>query len=286
MQKKNHFLIASVILIIIGIGMIGIALGLGVNYHSVRDVFRYGYYTGDYDTESFSKDISGDFKDIELDLDTCDINIYKSDAYKLTVKNGIKDSIHVTTDNNTLKIKQDKIVQKHNSITFFGIHWQAPDNITIDLYIPSDAKFDNFIFSSSVGDIDLESINAKSTQIHSDVGDISITYINSDKTDISTRVGNIHIKSGNINNVNIINDVGDIDISSKLNGINHIKNRVGDIEMNVKGNNNDFYIDADTNIGECDISGDSKSGNGNQSSDNQLIVTNDIGKIEIYFKGE
>ncbi len=280
MKKRNFSIIIGLILIVLGIGTIVVSVLIGFRYSNFLEIINGDFALSFYDVEDIDKTFDQQFSNIEIDCDISNITIHNSDSFRIEVKNAIKSSMNIASDDTSLKITQDK--QKNKFLfNFFGLIRNPQTEI--DLYIPEDIIFETFKVSTQIGNIRINKLYSKYTELSPTVGDLEIDYINTQKMLSTIDVGTIEIKSGSISNSNISVDVGDININSNLMDNNEFDIDVGDLTLNVKGDKNTFFINSNTDVGDSYINNYKNSGYGYEDAQNHIIASCDFGEININF---
>jgi len=175
-------------------------------------------------------------------------------------------SIGISPDNNVYityyeydTVKYD-VIQNNNEIVLkqnIDKEWVTGSIKGMTMLIP--AQFDGgFNTKIDVGDMAVKDIFAKNISVNTNVGDIEVQNISTENISLNCNVGDIELHT----------------LNATLSTI--IGSDVGDVEGTILGNQSDFTIIIDTNIGSSNIY---SSGSGNK----KLNVATNVGDIKIYF---
>ena len=242
---------------------------------------------GDYKLFSFNinnnlveeKEIE-DIKNLEVEFNSCDLNIKDSNDDKILIQIYSEDSSEheIVINDELVKVK----LNEKNSFHFFS------KSSRIVIYLPKVFN-KNIVVNGSAGDIHLGNFNEANSKIILNAGDIHIDSLNS--LDLNLDSGDIHVD--NINDLVSDMRAGDLRVHN-INNYIKLKQNAGDIKisnLNIKKNSsidvstgsvkisktNDIYLDCSANIG------DTKIGKNNRRSDIELVVRVNIGDIKINY---
>lgn len=135
---------------------------------------------------------------------------------------------------------------------FINLTWFYGEDHDMYVYIPSSLYSDISVYSE-YGDIGISGINAISLDITSKSGDIDIEDGKFAALNIEAKYGDINLDKISAD-MYISSNSGDIEIE-EISGNNlKFKCKYGDIKGTIKGNKNDYMINAYTNFGDCNLS--------------------------------
>ena len=218
MQKKIWIIIA-VVLLIGGMGLFFFAMqNLDWDYRELS--------TSKYETLTY--DITEDFQNIQIDINTADISFYPSEDGKCRVecKENEKFKNSVSVIDNTLTVKENENTNWYDRIGFYI------DSAKISVYLPE--KEYNFLnINASTSDVLLGNLTTDTVKIKISTGDIKLTDINCGgdlNLDVST--GDIDLKSVICENFTSQGSTGTIKLESVLaNNKLSLKRSTGNIEF-------------------------------------------------------
>lgn len=280
--KKIIFIIAG-LLVLFGLIIAGIAVALAGTYSSDNTQIQTHTIT-----ESISKiNISADIDDIRIV--TAD-----TDSIKVTYAEDKTRKYDFSAENNTLSLKSvsgEALGLKWYDYVSFNINFKdRVKGITVE--VPKGLGAD-ITLNAKYGDIyvaDLKgSMNAKA-----DNGDVEIVKSEFSKLECDVDYGDIDMEKVASDSIKLTNDCGDIDIEEvsgnisascaygdinieRISGNNiTLENNCGDVEGTILGNEADYTINAETNLGDKNIQN-------RTGGKNTLDVRTDAGDISVKF---
>lgn len=263
-SKKIIFIIAG-LLVLFGAIISGIAVTLAGTYSS-NDVKTQTHTV----TENISK--------INISAEHDDICIVATDTDSIKVKyaeNKIR-KYDFREENGTLSLESV-------SRDTLGLKWYDYINLNINfrdrvkgitVEVPKGFEAD-IVLNSKHGDIQVADLKG-SISINADLGDVEIEKSAFSNLECDLDHGDIEMEEVSADSINLTNDYGDIDIE-KISGSNiTLENNCGDIEGTILGNEADYTIYAETNLGDKNIQN-------RTGGKNTLDARTDVGDLFIKF---
>lgn len=172
-----------------------------------------------------------EFKNLNLDVDIANVNIYKSDQFKIEYK------LYASSkDYQPLcKVENDILIFKHRNKKNINNN-NNDSNVYVNIYIKDKIKLDDCKVKISVGDF----------KLYEDI-------LFGNNLEINTSVGNIEVLDCLLNNAEISTNVGDIKIKGDIAGKVELKTSVGDVKANLLKQLSCYNYELSTNVGEIDI---------------------------------
>ncbi|MGI6070675.1 MAG: DUF4097 family beta strand repeat-containing protein [Blautia sp.] len=160
------------------------------------------------------------FENVELYADYSNVNIIESDGYYLEYKiagSNTKPFYEVKNDTLTLHERQQK-----NQVIFFGSGFNSfgfNDNnsyndYSINLYLPKDAALDSVKIYNDCGDVSVDRLKSQTAKITADYGDIIIQSLTSRNTDLNCENGDMELNKIQSDTMDLDNSYGSITGSS------------------------------------------------------------------------
>ncbi len=208
---------------------------------------------------------------------------------KLIIKTSDNDEVIVETtdvtkdftikqrDNGDLYIKDEQ-----EFINVFGNNINK--NRRIVVYLPEELVVDKFDIDAGAGNIEIEDLKAKKLVLAAGFGNIDGDGITADSCTLESGVGNISFYNVDFNNFDIEGGVGNIKVDGVLYGKTTVESGVGNIRLIVRGNINDYNINAEKGIGTIKVNGNSLNQIGNKNASNFMSIEGGIGNIDIDFE--
>lgn len=222
-----------------------------------------------------------------------DIRILPSDTDKIKVTYAVGNNLicDIKSENGILNISQflDKSLKKwyDNILSFnfnadYYILLEIPKNFTADINISAqygDAEITgvngNLTVEADFGDVEIESCNFKKLRASLDCGDIEVTDCKAAEMNVETDKGDCEITTSS-GNMTVSTDLGSIELDGVSGDIFTLKNNCGDCIGTIIGKKSDYKINAETELGECNLE--------NKSDGTKLLdVSTELGDILIKF---
>ena len=220
------------------------------------------------------------FTYIDVSINVGDINIIPSDKYAVEYSLDA-DKVNYKVENDTLFVITDK---KNKS----GLSFMNSPECYLNIYVPSDADFNDVSLMLNVGDTNVDSIKATSFDISSDVGDITISKCSaSNSATIHASTGDINVTGGEYSILDIDSDTGDVTCNLKsISSCLKIASAVGDVEATLPEGT--YNIDLSTDVGDININGKSTGdGVGKSYKENGngpvINIKSDVGDIDFNY---
>ena len=240
MKKATKiWLITAASLILIGCLIIGgVILAMGFDFTKLS--------TGKY--ELTKHEISEDFNDISVNIDTADIIFALSEDGKCSVECWEKEKeVHtVNVKDGVLKIE---LINSKKWYDYIGINIGSP-KITVYLpkseyatilikactgtvTVPKDFKFDSVNITANTGNINFDASVTESVKIKTSTGKINMQNVTAGVIDLSVSTGRVYLNNVKCKNFFSSGNTGDI----SLNGVIAeekltVKRNTGDVELN------------------------------------------------------
>lgn len=217
---KKLFVFLGICLIIIG-GLIvtfGIVNGNGVNNNMIEKEY----------------DLTESFENIEIDIDTADIEFIKSDVNKVKVTEKEKEYHKVNVIDNRLVIRSYNELKWFERIFNFNIKKSK-----VQIYL-NKTSFDKLNINESTGDIKMPSdFNFNDAIVNLSTGDVSFNAKVTNDLSIDSSTGKVTIRNFDGRDIVINGSTGDLElINSVLTGDLVVSRSTGDITLtNVRANN-------------------------------------------------
>lgn len=270
--------------LILGI-TICIIVGVSGGWSFVRNGFHYesSKRNNNYDYENIDKTFDDEITSLEVTIPYGEVTIKQGEKFSLVAEDVIKDSFNETTvDDGILKIEQK---YDDNFLDSIGIHINGLDDDNypkITITIPEGFTAENFKCDFGAGKIDISDLKTEYTSLELGAGDFSVNNLTADKIDVDGGVGKVQMENVSFSDLNLDTGVGLVDIQGKITGNSTISAGVGQIIFDIDGNEDDYYIDLDTGVGEVRFNGSKiNSSVGSHSAENQLVIDAGVGQIEI-----
>ena len=217
---KKLFVFLGICLIIIG-GLIvtfGIVNGNGVNNNMIEKEY----------------DLTESFENIEIDIDTADIEFIKSDVNKVKVTEKEKEYHKVNVIDNRL------VIRSYNELKWFErIFNFSFKKMKVQIYL-NKTSFDKLNINESTGDIKMPSdFNFNDAIVNLSTGDVSFNAKVTNDLSIDSSTGKVTIRNFDGRDIVINGSTGDLElINSVLTGDLVVSRSTGDITLaNVRANN-------------------------------------------------
>lgn len=217
---KKLFVFLGICLIIIG-GLIvtfGIVNGNGVNNNMIEKEY----------------DLTDSFENIEIDIDTADIEFIKSDVNKVKVTEKEKEYHKVNVIDNRL------VIRSYNELKWFErIFNFSFKKMKVQIYL-NKTSFDKLNINESTGDIKIPSnFNFNDAIVNLSTGDVSFNAKVTNDLSIDSSTGKVIVRNFDGRDIVINGSTGDLElINSVLTGDLVISRSTGDITLaNVRANN-------------------------------------------------
>ncbi len=216
--------------------------------------------TDKYQSETYT--LTEDFTDIEINVDTDDIEFLPSDdgicKVICTETDKLKHSVRVEKGKLIIKIMDKRRWFDHIGI-FFGeskmtvylpkseFEFLFIENDTGDIKLPSDFSFGSAEIETDTGDINFNSAVISNLSLTTDTGNIGAKGISSDKLSLETDTGNISIISATVGGItDIETDTGDVKLEDVKGGSLKAESSTGNITFKNTVLNENIEVENDT----------------------------------------
>ena len=283
MKTKKIICIIAGLLVLFGVIIAGIAVALAGTYSS--DSAQIQTHTV---TEQILK--------LNISAETDDIRIVAADidSIKVTYAEDKLRKYDFKTENGTLSLESvsgDALELKWYDYINFNINFKdRVKGITVEVPKGLNAEI---TLNARYGDVYTADLKG-SMNVKADCGDIEIVKSEFSKVECDVDYGDIEMEKVSADSIKLTNDCGDIDIEEvsgnisascaygdidieKISGNNiTLENNCGDIKGTILGNEADYTINAETNLGDSNIQN-------RTGGKNTLNVRTDLGDLSIKF---
>ena len=295
MTKKKFFL--ALILIILGALFVVVGIKLGGKPGFYLDNTGLHFYENDVLKKSITENLT--FKNMEIDFEATDVNIYYSDIFKIDYTSSDQDKLTYKLVNNTLKLEN----KANKGIRFFDMGLKKDFDNKLDIYLPYDLNMlkieldaGNVSLDSStlnileieneVGNVNLNNITLEYLAIELNAGNISLNKVNSHKSILELEVGNINTTDFTTDNLLAKLSLGDLNLKGTFGFNTKIEANLGDVTVDTTLPKNSYGYLLNTSFGNITIDGkkQSKKVHDNlNTNENYLEVENSFGDIKVNF---
>lgn len=186
------------ILIIVATLLVIVGFGLFITVLAVNDFDFSKLNTENYVTETY--DISEDFNNIEINIETSSVNfvVSEDENTKVTCSETDKLTYNVGVTNNTLTISSVDNRRWYNSFGFFTIRKEA-----MTIYLPKDT-YNALTIKNEVGSIMIpKNFTFEEVDIKCSVGSVSFYAKVNNGNNIELETGNVKLENVNANNISL-----------------------------------------------------------------------------------
>ncbi|MBQ3544268.1 MAG: DUF4097 family beta strand repeat protein [Lachnospiraceae bacterium] len=201
----------ALILFILGVGLMGIAVVLGVQNRSFTNN-RFFKFIINSKVEKLEYTVVDDFDSIDLEVDAADVVIKEGEEF--AIEYTLYEGATFEVKNNTLYI--NKYEGEYINI---GINLETKDTY-LTIYIPKDKDINIKKMDVDMGDIEIKNDSGwrlNNINIDADMGDIEIEGKVEGKIDIEADMGDVDIKGYLQCDISVGADMGDVDICTYYN---------------------------------------------------------------------
>lgn len=230
---------------------------------------------------------SKDYKELELEIGGCVLEICEGSEFRLDGENIEKKYLICESGSDRLTIKYKK---KDSGIhlSFFGLNFGEKKR-TLVLTVPKDYEFENV--SMKIGAVD-GSINKLTTgKLVLEVGaaDLSVEeLIAKESAKIKVGAGEIEISKAELNDAQLEIGAGEMTVNGVITGKSSVDCGVGEAEIMLLGNEEDYDGKLDCGLGSLTFGSKHLSVNGSQNisngKENRLDVNVGIGEVKVLFR--
>jgi len=225
-------------------------------------------FTNDKLTDLKQLEINDDFKKINIEVNSININIKKGETFKVETNNKY---IRHNVKDGVLNIVENKI------------NLYKKDSTDLIIYIP-DTIYDYVSIENGAGKVYIETLNTKKLNLDLGAGKVEILNMEVlDEAEMNGGAGEISINNGNINNLDFDMGVGKATITSAIMGNSEISAGVGELKLTLYGKKEDYKIEAKKGLGTFKIDNEDVSENTYGSGNNKIIVEGGIGTVNIKY---
>lgn len=268
MTTRNIILIASGCCIIAGAVISGAAASRMMDKHTHED-------------KPVIREINEKVNTVTIDSKMGDISILPSDGDKITVEYVECESNRYDTDvnNGVLEIKSKDVLNAENrrrnwADRIFNIDFHRHSDYTVNVRIPKNILVDLNI-SADYGEVSAADGKFKAVECKMDFGGVELSGIQAERVTVASDLGDVELKNVQAD-INVECNYGEIRLD-RIKGKNiTIDNDCGDVKGTIAGKEQDYTINAETNMGDKNL----QNRTGGQ---NRLDISVDLGDINIKF---
>ena len=272
-----------VILIIAGICFI---LGFAVCSFAVAtggwDLVRNRYDRFDMTPrENYSKTLTDPIRSLDFQMEYGKVILEKGDTFSIEAEDVPKDSIKTNeVVNGTWRIRQ----RRYSYVRPF--HWLnldfVDDGPTITITVPQDFKAEQLEMDTGLGDVSISDMETDRAVLNLGAGRFTADSFRANDTKIGGGVGEVRFRDAELHDLDFDAGVGSFSIDGSITGRSKISGGVGEISLDLEGNQDDYYLDLDTGVGEVSLNGDTiRSSVGKKDAPNELKIDGGVGEIHI-----
>jgi DUF4097 and DUF4098 domain-containing protein YvlB len=209
MRKTKKLMLLSICLIVLGITMAIIGLLSGGRGSIVlgKDGLEI------YDRANIIKENKEleKFNDVKIDVDFGDIEVIKSDKYAIEVE------YNEEVEELTYKVENEKLTVSNNrwGKRFFSMGF-IDNNTLVKVYIPENVALNNLDIQNKSGNLIVDNIEVKNSNINCDFGNATINNITGDKINLTGKSGKVYTKNLKLEELVLYVDFGGV-ISENIN---------------------------------------------------------------------
>lgn len=270
-KKSKIIVVIAIICLLMGSIFVGVGLAKGgsLRYMSLNSntvswwPFRHGDFEFSFgntfgnEKYTYSENIDN-ISSLHISIDIGDVEIRRGGQNKVTFKGIDKEYINFKNSGGKLDIEVN-----NSSILKMNNHG------SVLIYV-QDKVYDSIRISNSLGDVELQNIQAREFDIDTKLGDLDLEGITSEKLTVDQKCGDISIEGRLLGNTQIQNKLGetDIEVNERMEEYYYtVKNSLGDTSIQ----DNDYDLNANISGGRADAK-------------NSLRVENSVGDVSIEFR--
>lgn len=244
------------------------------------------------DIPAFSKSESySNVKSLDFQLDYGKVTIEEGDNFHIEADNLPKNDFKSYVEDGTWVIK----TKNSNFFHIFDLdipagefgNWKFGREPEIIITIPEGFEADKIALDLGAGILNADNINATEGSFSVGAGSMIIDQLQvKEKSDYKIGAGKLELDNLNASNISVDCNVGHAEISGNIFGNNNIRCDVGTVKLDLDGQQNDYYYQIDSSIGNVIINGEDYENNdrrsiGNDSSNNKLFLDCSVGNITV-----
>lgn len=203
MRKTKKIVLLSICLIVVGVTMAIIGLLSGGRGSIIwgKDGLEI------YDRENIIKEYKEleKFNDVNIDVDFGDIEVIKSDKYAIEVE------YNKEVEDLTYKVENEKLTVSSNRWGKMSFSMGFIDNNTlVKVYIPENVVLNNLDIQNKSGNLIVDNVEVKNSNINCDFGNATINNITGDKINLTGKSGKVNSKNLKLEELVLYVDFGDV----------------------------------------------------------------------------
>lgn len=261
MKFKKSIIATAIVSIVIGSLCIGVSLAMGGSLNALRISFgitSQGFQFHQYGSSVREDIVLQDIDSLTVSINMGNIEIVETDTDEIHVYDLIEDrySVEMRGKKAVLNVKDE------HQMWFFNFGSQESLNIRIE--VPKGFQFQSLEIDNSMGEINIQNIQAETLRIEDNMGDIT----------------GYNIKS---NELTVDNDMGDIELEGIFLNKTTIEASMGNIDITVRDDIRKYSYDADCSLGSVEVN--DEKGRSSQIADtkNDIRIKNAMGDIRLNF---
>ncbi|MBQ2237987.1 MAG: DUF4097 family beta strand repeat protein [Lachnospiraceae bacterium] len=275
-KSTKRWCIAAVVLMVIG-GIMAISavhFGAATLISWVNGEFKIGQ-----ETTILEKSPVEEFQNIELDLQSSNIELIASDDYYIEFDEcaGVLE----------YKVKDDTLIieQKEKSVFMsIGFGFSKNRENTVRLYYPEETVLNNISMEVDMGYLYFSEVRASLMELNCDMGSVELEKCFAGELIIEADMGSVNLEEVSVDKIDVKADMGNVEISKidiMEKGI--VTCNMGNVEMSFEKPVETYEIYAKIDMGDLLVD-DEKCGSTYKSKGEiPLEITNDMGDIELNF---
>ncbi|SFC75984.1 DUF4097 family beta strand repeat-containing protein [Clostridium uliginosum] len=246
MGKTKKLLICSVCIIGVGLILAVAGFSMGGKFGIIKN--NAGYKILDKEEGIVKAEESSAFTSIEINSTVDKIDIIKSYKYGIEMEySSNQNDVDYSIKDGKLVIQENKLQDAFNNISFGIGNTHIPSYIKV--YIPGDVDLDTINVKSSNTNFTMNSINVNEIFLNCNYGNLNISDLQGKKIKIDSNNNKININNINTNELIVKNNYGKIDAGNIVTDELKLDMKNGDVNIdNIKANNNTIFQNLYGNI--------------------------------------
>ncbi|MGN0570050.1 MAG: DUF4097 family beta strand repeat-containing protein [Candidatus Fimenecus sp.] len=249
------FLIVSILSGIFG------ALGLVSNVFDDKDA------VGEMKTYT----VSGDIRELKLDINAARLIITEGDAFSVQSNNKY---LKVTEQDTCLEITETERYYTNTS-----------NKIQLEICIPKGTTFQKADIYTGAGQVKIDRLAAEDLYLELGAGQVQIDTLEASRSSkIIGGAGQVTVKNGTLQNLDLDMGVGELRFTSALKGDCDLDMGVGAAHLTLIGSADDYRIELDKGVGAATLDGENlPDGAVRGNGINEIDIEGGVGEIRIAF---
>ncbi|MGV8907149.1 MAG: DUF4097 family beta strand repeat-containing protein [Acetobacterium sp.] len=264
--------------LILALGIISMIVNGGVLLTRSLGLLDNQSITQDDTPDTYNKEYSESLEDMTINFNAGDLHIQSGEKFTIG-GSGLSSGLSTQVTNGTLTIKDNRNFNVFQSL--FG----QKEMPSLVITIPNGIVLNRVDLEIGAGRGLINGLSAKELNITQGAGELVASNIQADSGSLSGGAGSVNFDNVKLNNFDIESGVGLVKISGQLTGKFKLDCGVGQTILNIKGNAQDYFINADQGLGPIKINGlgIAENGTGPKNAANSLEINGGVGSVEINF---